>query len=900
MRIYACRTNHFENPVGYDLPGLRVSWKVDGTDACAQKSARVIVRTGSETLYDSGDAALDSLSTPLPVALLPRTRYEWKVSVEADNGDRAESGWNVFETSKLDEPWEAQWIGSPLGKDVPVIARRRFTLERMPENARIYVTGVGLYHLVLNGKPVSDERFLPGCTDYDEWLQYQTFDLSAHLKTGENELRVYLGDGWYKGRMLDGKDNYGDHYALLAELRMDGQVVATGEGWEIAPSPYTFSDIYDGEVFDPSVAENWQAAVLLPDEKHTLVPRVGVPVRVQQTLPAAELIRTPKDEYVLDFGQNMAGFVRFRCAAPAGTRVHLQFGEILQDGCFYNDNLRSAKAEFTYISDGKERVVEPLFTWFGFRFAKVEGIEPVPADFTACVVHSDLEETGFIKTGMPKVDRLIQNARWGQRSNYLDVPTDCPQRDERLGWTADTQVFAGTACWFTDAYAFLSKYVRDMANEQKTLNGSVPVVIPSFGMKGSSSVWSDAATFIPWTLYTYFGDPAILRDQYESMRSWVDCIRCTDMENGNRYLWLTGFQFGDWLGLDNEGTDPDNRRGGTDDYYIASAFYYWSAHLVAESARILGYETDAARYTLLADRILAAIRAEYFSPTGRLAVTTQTAYVLALQFGLFPPETSRRTIDALAHKLQLADVHLRTGFVGTAYLCRVLSANGLHDLAVRLLLNEDYPSWLYAVNMGATTIWERWNSVLPDGHLSGIGMNSLNHYAYGSIVDWMFRYLGGMEPVESAPGFRKARIAPKPHPRMPKLDMRYDSACGVYRVSWELRRDGSFTLDVEVPFGAEAELVLPNKNGKPIRLKAGRTHYDYVPDVPFFPPLTVDTALCELLNLPEAISAFERCGFDPMKVPAAERGQSLRQLMRFYGSDELLGKFESAFAAAQA
>ena len=897
MRIYDCKTNHFENPVGYGLEGLRVSWKADSTDAAEQASARVTVRCGGEVLYDSGDAALDSLSTPLPIELRPRTRYEWKVAVTADNGDRAESGWNVFETAKLDEPWSAEWIGSPLGNEVPPILRKRFTLDSLPQNARIYVTGVGLYHLLLNGKPVSEERFLPGCTNYDEWLQYQTFDLLPLLKTGENELRVLLGDGWYKGRVLSGKNNYGDHYALLAELHLDELVLGTDGSWEASPSPYTFSDIYDGEVFDPSVAENWQPAVLLPEEKHTLAARAGVPVRIQQTLPVSELIRTPKDEYVLDIGQNMAGYVRFRCSAPAGTRVHLQFGEILQDDCFYRDNLRSAKAEFTYISDGTERIVEPLFTWFGFRFVKVEGIVPDPADFTACVIHSDLQETGFIKTGLPKVDRLIQNARWGQRSNYLDIPTDCPQRDERLGWTADTQVFTGTACWFTDAYAFLAKYVRDMASEQKTLDGSVPVIIPSFGMKGNSSVWSDAATIIPWTLYTYYGDPEILRAQYGSMRSWVDFIRKTDLENGGRCLWLTGFQFGDWLGLDSEGTNPDNTRGGTDDYYIASAFYYWSTHIVAESARILGYETDAARYGLLADRILSAIRAEYFTPTGRLAITTQTAYVLALHFGLFPPQTAQRTIDELAHKLNLADIHLRTGFVGTAYLCRVLSANGLHDLAVRLLLNEDYPSWLYAVNMGATTIWERWNSVLPDGHLSGIGMNSLNHYAYGSIVDWMFRYLGGLEPDEKVPGFRKVRMAPRPHPRMTSTDMRYDSACGVYRIKWELRKDGSLELDVEVPFGAQAELVLPNKNGAPVRLRAGRYHYDYVPDVPFAAPLSADTSVSELLNLPEALEVFESAGFDPMKIMANDRKSPLRTVMKHYGSEELLEKIEAAFAA---
>ena len=483
---------------------------------------------------------------------------------------------------------------------------------------------------------MGNEYLTPGCTDYNRWIQYQTYEVQ--IRNGQHKLEVFLADGWYKGRFgLDhAVNNYGDQHKMILELVMqDAQggedKILSDESWKVRAGDVIFSNIYDGETFVPtSDHTEFYEAEILEGPTERLTARYGQPVIVKEEIRPVGIIHTPAGETVIDMGQNMAGFLRFSVDEPRGVKIHMQFGEVLQDGNFYRDNLRTAKAEFTYISDGIAKDVQPHFTYYGFRYVKVEGFtkEISAEQFTGCVLYSDLEQTGWITTSNDKVNQLIQNAMWGQKSNYVDIPTDCPQRDERMGWTADTQVFSGTACFNMDSYNFLRKFSHDLFETQQEY-GHVTSVIPAFHENGPTcSVWGDAATIIPWNLYLYYGDINILKEQFDSMRQWVDYIKGIDEATGGRRRWDVGFHFGDWLALDGEG--DDGFKGATEDGYIATAYYYHSADIVAKAAKLLGREEEAASYRTLADEIKASLQAEYFTANGRLALTTQTAYAVAL------------------------------------------------------------------------------------------------------------------------------------------------------------------------------------------------------------------------------------------------------------------------------
>ena len=888
MKIGSLMTNRMVNPLGFNFTELRLSYKVTDTKAKKQAWARVTLATDPEMksiVYDSGERGdINSLSFTPDLSLLPRTRYYWQVEAAADNGERAKSDTAWFETAKIDEPFEAQWISADWDLDEAMNLKKRFSAQDVV-SARAYVCGLGLYELYINGQKAGDEYLTPNCNAYDKWLQYQTYDVTGLIAQGENDLCVMLADGWYKGRFgfRSADKVYGDTEALILELRLklkDGseQVIASDLSWKAQRSKIRFANIYDGEIYDATFSDDTLYPVKAMDLGFDrLTPRLSPPVIITEKITPKEIIKTPKGETVLDLGQEITGWLAFKTRAPKGTKLHLSYGEILQGGNFYRDNLRSAKAEYTYISDGSEREVRPYFTYFGFRYIKLEGFgEDIQlSDFTGCVVHSTLHQIGRLKTSNEKVNRLILNALWGQRGNYLDVPTDCPQRDERMGWTGDAQAFAATACFNMDSAAFLQKYLYDMQMEQDKMQGGCPHVVPAFEMYSPSScAWGDAAAIIPWTLYMFYGDKTLLKQEYRNMRDWVEYIHNIDEQTGGHRLWTVGFHFGDWLALDAEKTG--NVIGGTDTYYIASAFYYYSTSLLVKAAKALGYEEDIKKYEKLQGEILSAIRREYLTPTGRLAETTQTAYVVGLMFGLIPEEFEERNAQALREKLKLNDVHLRTGFVGTSYLNRVLSAFGSNDYAYQLLLNEDYPSWLYEVNMGATTVWERWNSVLPDGSISDTGMNSLNHYAYGAIVEWIYRDVAGINPTEQAPGFKKALIRPRPNFRLPKISAEYDSAAGLYKSAWEIFDDGRFVMSVSVPFDASAEIVLPHgdldslkvngecpcKSGLKFQVSgddlvteapAGDYTFEYVPVKPLRKVLSVDSPVVEIIENKKAL-----------------------------------------------
>lgn len=842
MKITKLRTNHIENPIGYALGTPSLSWIV--SEAKGKKSIGANVQVSrskdfADLCYESGRTAeADSLNFPLPIDLEEGVRYYWRVQVWDDAGDEAVSEAAFFETAVTMNC--AAWIRAPFDQSIHPLFRKSFSLSEKPEKARLYITGLGLYEAYLNGEKVGAEYLTPYCNDYNLWVQYQTYDVTDVLQAGENAVGVMLGDGWYKGRFGFERPNgdlYGDSYALLAELHLeyaDGrkEVIGTDESWKSARSPIESSSIYDGEVYDSrKEISGWAEAgaaeeVFVPAERienfsKPLTPRYSLPLKVMDQRMPVSLIRTPAGEQVLDFGQIMSGWVEFFCEEEAGREVFFQYGEILQDGNFYNENLRSAKQEYHYISNGTPSTVRPHFTFYGFRYVKVTGITEIKLEnFVGKVIYSEMETTGKIVTSNEKVNRLFQNAFWGQIGNFLDVPTDCPQRDERMGWTGDAQIFCATANFNTYTPAFFRKYIHDMNLEQETLGGSVPHVVPDivgqirskikekreyWMTSHGSCAWGDAAVVIPWNLYKSFGDKTLLAEQYNGMKQWVDYIRREDIEKcGGRYLWATGFHFADWLALDNYRKE---NFGATDNFYVASAYYYYCATMVAKAAEVLGKTEDAAYYADLAEKIREAIRNEYFTPNGRIAADTQTAMVLALYMNLVREEHRARLISDLMEKLKKENMHLTTGFVGTAFLCSALAENGQAEAAYTLLLNEDYPSWLYEVNMGATTIWERWNSVLPDGHLSSTGMNSMNHYAYGAIVEWMYRYMCGLNLSETAPGCKKFTIKPYVDGRFEHVSMTYDSASGRIESSWKKTENG-YEFQVTVPFDTEAEFVV--------------------------------------------------------------------------------------------
>ena len=902
MKITSCKTNHMINPLGFGMEQATVSWIADDTLSKKQLAAQVIVASNSDMsdiLYDSGRKAdLSNLAVNLPVKLAARTRYYWTVKVWGDAGDDAQSDVNWFETGKRDESWQAKWI-SPSWEDKSIRPnlRKEFQADGQIASARAYITGFGLYELEINGSRIGEERLTPYCNSYDAWVQYQTYDVTAALLSGQNAIGVKLADGWAKGPFgTFGELNkpYIDSFLLLCEIRItlnDGseQIIISDDSWKCHASPILEDSIYDGEVYDanleipdwsrPDFDDNgWDRVIeTTPTGLGRVTDRLSLPVLVKETIQPVELLHTPAGEWVLDMGQNMVGWLRIRIREPKGTRIRIQHGEVMQDDNFYRDNLRNAKAEYIYISDGTERVVEPTTTFYGFRFAKLEGFsQPIQLeDFTGCVVYSDLETTGHIETSDPLVNRLFLNALWGQKGNFLDVPTDCPQRDERMGWTGDAQVFSGTASFNMDTYAFYIKFMQDLWEDQQFTDGMVASVVPTFFKdknpesgftSGGACAWSDAATVIPWEVYLHFGDKTILERQYASMKAWVDWIRKQDAKSGDRKLWTIGFHFGDWLALD--GPVEGGVMGGTDNGLLASAYYRLSTNILAKAAAVLGRQDDASFYSQLSEQIKLAIQNEFFSKNGRSAVITQTAHVVALHFDLVEPDVRQRVLKDLNALLRKSNMHLKTGFIGTPYLCRSLSDNGDSDSAYQVFFQEDYPSWLYEVIMGATTIWERWNSILPDGKISGTGMNSLNHYAYGSIVEWMYRNMCGINPLEAAPGFKQFEIRPEVYGKLLHAKATLKSSMGLIESGWRREENGTLTLSFAVPFDSSATAWLPaadlgaikgltglaaSQDGDRVQveLQAGRYTFNYQPTRSFDLRYSLDTPLYELLANPE-------------------------------------------------
>lgn len=843
MKIAQCKTNHLKNPLGYMMGQIVFTYQIIQAKGRKQTEARIRVALNeqmTDVVFDSGWTEKISPTAYTPEFILQsKTRYWWMVEARTDASEYAKSNLNWFETPLNEDEWEAKWITVGENECHPVLSRV-FRTKGDVRSARLYICGLGLYEAEINGEKIGDEYLTPYCNDYHQWQQYQTYDVTQNIQNGSGDykLSVMLGDGWYKGRFglntQPGQEgSYGTKWKLIAQLILyyqDGRVetIGTDDQWEVSRSCVIRSSIYDGEEVDYTISgETIGRAEITEPPQGRLAARLSPPVQEHETF-IPTVLRTPSGEMVLDMGQNFAGIFRMHVNVPRGETVRLYFGEVLQNGNFYRDNLRTARAEYVYHSDGKARIIQPYFTFYGYRYVKVEGISQIrPEDFTGIAIYSAIPKTGSIKTGHESINRLIENCQWGQKSNFIDVPTDCPQRDERMGWTGDAQVFSETACFFRDCYSFYQKYLYDLSQEQNALNGMVPDTVPAVGQTTCSSVWGDAACIIPWNLYKMYGDSAILKTQFESMRKWVDYITEIDREGDG---WKKSRHYGDWLALDHPSGDKEACEGGTDEEFIADVYYMYSTELVAQAAEVIGESKWGLHYRGLAEQIRNRIAAEYYSPNGRCVLHTQTAQVLTWKFQLGP--NPNRAREGLKQAFLVSGGKLQTGFVGTPFLCGVLCECGLEFLAWQLVLNEAYPGWLYEVKLGATTIWERWNSLDANGRIAENGMNSLNHYAFGSIAGWFFQYAAGLQTTVQAPGFMRAKLAPVPHMDLKFLDMTYESAAGLWKLRWETKSERQLRLEITVPFGCEAELKLPLAPKEiaadgTILLRAGEYAYEY-------------------------------------------------------------------------
>ena len=845
FRVEGLRCEYKENPVGIDVRNPRIGWRIVSEErATFQTAYRIQVSAdptfGTSFLWDSGKIASDRQNHVeiKEIPSLSRKRFYYRVQAWNQRDERSDwSEPSFWETGLLESAdWTAEWIAAPDevcsrdGSRCPML-RKSFELRSAVRDARLYATALGLYEISLNGRRVGDRYFTPGWTSYNNRLQYQTYDVTDMLEPGGNAIGCLLGNGWYKGDLGgEGKRNhYGDRLALLAQLHVtyeDGteDVISTDATWKAAASPILSSEIYHGETYDARLEqEGWNASDFRDDDwkrvemlgrvRATLVAQQSEPVQRIETIKPIALLRTPKGETVLDFGQNMVGWVRFAVAGQAGDEVMLEHAEVLDgDGNVYTDNLRDAKQTIRYVLKGRElETYEPRFTFQGFRYVRLTGFgEPVaPERFEGVVLHTNMKPTGFFACSDPMINQLQHNILWGLKGNFLDVPTDCPQRDERLGWTGDAQMFIRTASYLMNVDPFFTKWLSDLKAEQAK-NGGVPHVVPNVFGDGaySSAAWGDASVIVPWTLYAVYGDVRILEEQYDSMKAWVEHIRAA---GDDEYLWNSGGHFGDWLALD---AQPGSYTGSTDKHFIATAFYAYSTSLLHKAAAVLGRSDDARRYAALFENIAAAFEREYVTPSGRLAVSTQTAQVLGLKFGLLRGAAKERAVRTLLQLLEETGFHLTTGFVGTPYLNHVLSENGHTDTAYKLLFQKDYPSWLYQVGMGATTVWEHWDGIREDGSFWSPKMNSFNHYAYGAIGDWMYRRIAGIDMDDCVPAYKKQIIRPQPPAEgIEWAEGRLDTMYGTVRSYWRRRPEGTMELHVTIPPNTRADVVLPGAAG---------------------------------------------------------------------------------------
>ena len=836
IQIANIRTEYKSKPMGISTLQPRFSWEIVSSERDVRQTAWHIraaaseddLKTGQNLLWDTqmfySDRSIQNKYEGAP--LKSREKVYWQVKATTNKGETAWSDVATFEIGLLSSSdWTASWIQPDIEENTSVsppaqYLRKEFRLKPDVKQARIYASAQGVYLLRLNGENLSDELFAPGWTSYNNRIQYQIYDVSNLLKTGDNALGIILGDGWFRGNMHARRNHYGDKLSAILQLEVvyaddSKEIIVTYGSWKSNTGAILKSDIYNGETYDARKEltgwdksgysdAQWKGVVEKNVDKELLIASESVPVRIVQTVHPIRKIITPKNETVIDFGQNLTGWVEFSLQGKEGERIKLHFAETLDsEGNFFRENLRRALAVDEYVFKGEGiETYEPHFTFHGFRYMKIEEYsgEARLQDFTAKVIHSDITFTGHFSCSDSLVNQLFSNIQWSMRGNFFDIPIDCPQRDERLGWTADAQVFAPTACYLADVATFFSKWMKDLAAEQ-TPDGNVHDVVPNVRRGNGASGWGDAATVIPWILYQAYDDAVVLETQYESMKAWVEYLKS---QSKDTYIYHGG-RYGDWLSFSSDRSDYPGAT--TDKDLVGTAYFARSTQLVINAARVLGKKEDQEKYSELFNKIKDAFQKEFVTPNGRLASNTQTAYVLALSFDLLPENMHKNAAQRLANDVQNFG-HITTGFLGTPEICNVLSQYGYDDLAFMLLFRKQYPSWLYPVTMGATTIWESWDAILPNGTIKDA---SLNHFMFGSIGDWLFSRVAGIRQEEGSTGYKRIVIKPHLTKDLSFARAEYHSIHGKISSHWETSGD-RFTLKVSIPANTTATVYVPTTN----------------------------------------------------------------------------------------
>ena len=887
VTIADVRFEHHRDALGIGEARPRLSWIVATEVAGWRQAGYEIEAYGSDGLLHRRTDRVESdqsVLVPWPFAPLS-SRERLMVRVRVWGVDGQPSAWSVsspVEAGLLSaSDWSAQFVTPDWEEDTTrpqpgPLLRREFDVHAGMTKARLYVTALGVYEAQLNGVPVGDHVLDPGWTSYNHRLRYQTFDVTGLLHEGRNAIGAMLGDGWYRGRIgfEGGRRNiYGDRLALLAQLEINYEDstsawIVTDETWRAARGPILANDIYDGETYDARVElpgwsapgyddRDWVGVQGLERDLATIVAPSGPPVRRTELVAPVAITTSPSGRTIVDFGQNLVGRLRLTVRGKVGQTITLRHAEVLEHGELCTRPLRLAKATDHYTLRGAGvETWEPRFTFHGFRYVEVEGWpgEVQADDLRAVVCHSDMERTGWFECSDPLINRLHENVVWSMRGNFLSIPTDCPQRDERLGWTGDIQVFAPTACFLYDCAGFLTSWLADLSAEQAAAGGTVPFVIPNVVPMPPipAAAWGDAAVIVPWVLYQRCGDVGILAAQFESMRAWVDLV--TGLA-GDERLWDKGFQFGDWLDPSAPPDKPGDAR--TDPHVVATAYFARSAELLGQVAGVLGRAEEEARYLRLANQVRDAFNAEYVTPAGRVLSDSEAAYALALQFGLLKnAEQRRHAAKRLVALVRESGYHISTGFVGTPLICDALCSVGEVEAAFHLLIQRECPSWLYPVTMGATTIWERWDSLLPDGSVNPGKMTSFNHYALGAVADWLHRTVGGLAPA--ALGYRQLDVQPRPGAGLTHARVQHITPYGLAGCTWTIEA-GRIEVEVEVPPNAMASVILPPGNGTPIEVGSGRHHWSYPYHIERSRhPLSLESMISEFIDDPEAWTAVLR------------------------------------------
>ena len=805
------RTEYATEPLGLGETAPRLSWELSER---TQTAYRITTDNGWDTgRVDSEQSVAVVYDGP---ALESRQRVAWTATVWTDEGDATASSW--FEVGLLEtQDWTAKWIDGPLAggprSTVPATTFGKTFEANDIVSARLYVTALGLVEVRINGERTTDAELLPGWTDYRARVRYSTHDVTKLLHEGENMVEAILGSGWYAGKVgWRERGFYGERPRLLAQLEITTRsgeriVIGTDETWTLSLGETLHDDLLDGEAIDARRApEPLGHARLAPPYQGNLDAWNSPPIR-----PVATLQPKSREGNLFDFAQNLVGRIRLRAQGQGGETVTLRVAERLDQGKLYTANYRAARStDYFTLAEGPNDLTT-RFTFHGFQYAELSGL-PEGAEVEAAVLASDLEPTGAFACDEPLLNQLWSNIEWGWRGNSVDVPTDCPQRDERLGWTGDAQVFVRTSMFLSDAATFWEKYSTDLADSQDA-EGKIPPIAPNPDlMPDGGPAWSDAVVICPWTVYRCTGDPRILERNYDPMRRWVDWLAHSAKDGIRCYEGYEGWRgFGDWL----------NTQADTPNELIGTAFYAHVARLLAKIERVLGH--DGVAYDRLADDVRAAFNREFAD-----RLDSQTANVLALHFDLLPDSLNPQALATLVADIEARGDHLSTGFVGTPYLPHVLTVGGRLDVAYRLLLQRSWPSYLYPVTQGATTIWERWDGWTEDKGFQDVGMNSFNHYAYGAIGDWMASTVAGIDLDPEVPGYRRSLLAPRPGGGLQRAEATLKTVYGPLRSAWSLE-DDRFRWETEVPANTTARAVLPPEaGGATTELTPGRHAFDEV------------------------------------------------------------------------